>query len=388
MKISQILPASLIFFVAACGGGGGGSSSSPPAPPPPPPNVFSGQFKDANTAGLAFATPSRSGTTDTRGAFSYMPGETVEFSLGGVIIGSSPGKSILTPVDLIPGSSVDTLGVQNIARFLLMLDQNDDATDGIFISDGVRQVAANWPQVDFSASDFDNEVVTILSDVASVDARPAALRSQQAAKTHLVGTAHCAMSGFFRGTFTGPRAGILVMLMNSATGRVVAYHIGAISDYESIESVAIDGARTFIASSTSGNGDNFEGRFDSYDEISGVYSIGGDTGEFTVSRRLPDATARFRFAGRYYRGAVGQRLTGPLVINVDDQGNLLVEGYDLSLDNTFSATGTFIDNEFNYDYGDGQRQFGTTDSQLYVAGSGSTVNGSPRPWFAQGCRLN
>ena len=388
MEISRIWSVLLVSVVAACGGGGG-SSPPPTAPPPPPAATLSGQFKDANVSGLGYSTPSRSGITDARGTFVYSPGESIQFSVGGITIGSSPGKAIVTPVDLVAGGSADTPEVQNIVRFLMMLDLNDDASDGIEISANVRQMASNWSPVDFAANEFDASLATVVSDVASVDGRPAALPDSQTARDHLRGTVHCALSGFFRGSLTGGRTGTLVMIVNPASGQVVGLsHRSATSNYESDEGVSVDSVRTFAALSTSGNGDTIEGRYDSYDEISGVYTIGGSTGEFTASRRLPDATATYRFTGYYYRVSVGTRLTGPLVLNVDAQGSLRAEGYDLPLGNTFGANGTYIDGEFEYDYGDGQRQFGTTDSALYVEGNGSTVNGAPRPWFAQGCRLN
>lgn len=390
MEIPRYLFAALFPVLAACGGGGGGGAPAPnPNPTPPPtPSVLSGQFKDANTAGLTFTTASRSGTTDASGTFSYTAGETVEFSVGGVVIGSSAGQPVLTPVDLVAAGSIDLAEVQNIARFLLMLDENDDPTDGISISTNVRQAAANWAQVDFTAADFDNEVVTIVSDVASVDSRAASLSGAAAARDHLAQSVHCVMSGFFRGRFTGARTDIIVLVMNPATGVIAAFHSGAPSNYESTEAVSVDQARTFTAPSLSGDGNQLEGQFDSYDRISGVYSINGSSGNFTAERRLPDPTATYRFSGRYYRNDTGTTLSGPLVLNVDAQGTVRVEGYDVALDNTFSANGTYLNNEFEYDYGDGQRQYGTADANLAVVGNGSTVNGNPRPWFAQGCRLN
>jgi hypothetical protein len=385
MKLLKCWPALVVLNLIGCGGGG---SSAPAPASPPPPTALSGQFKLANAAGLTYMTPSQDGITDVSGTFLYGAGESVEFSVGGVVIGSARGQPILTPVDLVPGGSADAEEVQNIARFLMLLDQNGDAGDGITISSGVREVAQTWQQVDFRASDLEAELVTVTSDVASVDSRPAVLPGPAAANSLIVSNVHCAMSGFFQGTLSGERDLDFVLIMNPANGLVSAYYPSASADFESTVAVSVDNVRTFSAPATDGSGDNLEGRFDSYDELSGVWTIGMQSGQFTASRRLPDPSASFRFSGRFYRKTVGTQLTGPLVINVDEQGNVSVDSRDMNFSRDFTAQGTYIDNEFSYDYGDGHKHTGTTDPALHVAGRGTQADGSPRPWFAQGCRLN
>lgn len=397
MRISKFWPVLSMLFLASCGGGGGGGGNGgapspvpppPPPSPPPPPAGMTGQLKFANASGLDYSTPTRSGVTDARGTFAFAAGETVEFSIGGVVVGSAPGQDNLTPVDLVPGGTADTPAVQNIARFLLMLDENADPADGVAVSSAVRQAADNWAQVDFSAADLDNELVTIISDVASVDARPAALPDAATARAKLVDDANCALSGFFFGRMTGARNDGLVLIMNSFTGQVTAHFDNAGTNFESVDPVSLDGARSFVAPAANGSGESFEGQFDTYDEVSGTWSFAGGTGQFNVTRRSPDTTAAFRFTGRFYRQRVGTLLTGPLVINVDSQGGLLVDSHDLEFGRDFSAIGTYLNGEFSYDYGDGEEHTGTTDATLYVEGRGNQGNGVPRPWFAQGCRLN
>jgi hypothetical protein len=344
-------------------------------------------------AGLGYETTSGSGITDTRGTFSFQPGEPVEFSIGGVVIGSAAGQAILTPVDLVPGGSSGNATVRNIVRFLMMLDENDDPADGIAISADVQQAAANWSQVDFSAADFNNEVVTIVSDVASVDSRPAALPDGQLAQDHLEKTAHCAMSGYFRGSYTGDRSGTVVLLINPLTGMVIGTYPGSPANFESTDAVSVDEMRTFVVTATDGSGDNFEGRFDSYDEISGVWTLGSDSGQFTAQRRMADSAAVYRFTGQWYRDSVQPRLNGPLVLNVDAQGNVTGESRDLTSGNDYEATGTFDGQTFDYNWStpggtDAGNRAGTVDADLYVEGTGSNNAGASRPWVAQGCRLN
>ena len=298
------------------------------------------------------------------------------------------GENVLIPADLVAGGSADNVEVQNIARFLMMLDENDDVSDGIAISSAVQQAADNWVQVDFAAADLGNELVTIISDVASVDARTPVLPSEAEARAKIVADAYCAMSGFFFGRMTGDRNDDFVLNMNPATGQVTAFYSSAPGNFESSVAVTVDGTRNFVAPAVREPTDNIEGRFDSYDEASGVWSIGSATGEFSVSRRLPDNTATYRFTGRFYRGAVDGLLDGPLVINVDDLGNVIVDSHDFNFVRDFGATGTYLNDQFSYDYGDGIDHTGMTDANLYVEGRGIQAGGADRPWFAQGCRLN
>jgi hypothetical protein len=356
---------------------------------------LSGQFKDANVSGLAYSTPNQSGETDALGTFQYQAGETVEFSIGGVIIGSAPGDTIVTPIDLVPGGTADTTEVRNIVRFLLMLDQDEDPANGIAISQAVRDVAANWTQVDFSTNDLGNELATIISDVASVDNRTAALPDGQSAVSHLSATTHCAVSGFFMGDYTGDREGTIIILVNPATGLVLATFPGSPTEFESEEAVSVDNSRSFNAVAKDGSGDNFEGRFDSYDEISGVWMLGNETGDFAASRVAPAADAAYRFTGQWFRDSIKPQLSGPMVLNVDATGNLTGKCADLvSLGGLCEYNGTFDGQNLDYDASTpdgnaaGSRE-GTVDENLYVEGTGTNEGGSSqRPWFAQGCRLN
>lgn len=383
--------------VSACGGGGGGGSApppvSPPPPPPPPSSVLSGQFKDANVNGLSYSTPSRSGITDAMGTFSYEAGEMVEFSVGGVVIGSAAGSAVTTPIDLVAGGSSDSTEVRNIVRFLMMLDQNEDPSDGITISQAVRDVAASWTQVDFTTGDLGNELATIVSDVASVDSRVAPLPGNQAATDHVEGTMHCLMSGYFLGAFAEAESSTIKLLIDPATGLVIVTYPGAPAEFISAEAVSVDGMRGFVASAMDGSGDNFEGRLDDFDTISGVWTFGNDSGEFTAIRRLADPSAIYRFTGRWWRDTVRPRMDGPLVLNVDAQGNLTGESTENATGNEYTATGTFDGQDFDYDWstsggtGAGNRT-GTVNADLFVEGNGTNNSGASRPWVAQGCKLN
>ncbi|MEE9310096.1 MAG: hypothetical protein V3U64_03680, partial [Cocleimonas sp.] len=59
-----------------------------------------GIFTDSPTEGLHYSGPSFSGLTNRDGEFKYRQGETVTFSLGGTVLGSTKGAAVITPLSL------------------------------------------------------------------------------------------------------------------------------------------------------------------------------------------------------------------------------------------------------------------------------------------------
>ncbi len=76
-----------LTLLSACGGG----DDAPPVPPPPVPPVAAstGVFVDGVVEGLHYETPTFSGTTNNAGEYDFLPGETVTFSIGGIVLGST-----------------------------------------------------------------------------------------------------------------------------------------------------------------------------------------------------------------------------------------------------------------------------------------------------------
>jgi hypothetical protein len=127
--------------LAACGGG----SATPTAPA----SSQVATFIDAHVEGLAFRSASHSGLTDQNGNFLYVPGETVSFSIGNMVLGSvAPTGNKVTPVQLVPGASdANDPRVTRILRTLQSLDTDDDLGNGIQISAWAREVASSRPTV-------------------------------------------------------------------------------------------------------------------------------------------------------------------------------------------------------------------------------------------------
>ncbi|MGD0209390.1 MAG: hypothetical protein ABSC14_00235 [Desulfomonilia bacterium] len=118
-----------------------------------------GIFNDSTVEGLTFKTETLAGETDSQGRFSYMPGETVTFSIGGIVLGTATAKSIITPVDLVAGAQNETdPTVTNITRLLITLDEDNDPDNGITISPEVRTALAD------SSVDFEQDTTLFAQD--------------------------------------------------------------------------------------------------------------------------------------------------------------------------------------------------------------------------------
>ncbi|WP_143030263.1 CocE/NonD family hydrolase [Pseudonocardia oroxyli] len=122
-------------------------------------NLRSGVFVDGPFIGLRYSTGSGSGVIGVDGVFTFTVGETVTFSLGGVIIGETIGAAAISTVDLVPTDAKDPLsshGVTNRARFLQSFGDDSDLRDGVTITDSqVEEVSRRAEGVDFDSDRFD-----------------------------------------------------------------------------------------------------------------------------------------------------------------------------------------------------------------------------------------
>lgn len=174
---SLVLTASLLFLTA-CGGGGGGSDGGGST------SSVTGTLLDSAVEGVAYSSPSYSGTTDTNGHFQCEPGEAVTFAIGDVPLGTADCRQLVTPVDLAGASQADETPVLNMARLLQSLDEDGNAENGLTIP-ATAQAALTGASIDFSldAAQFEQQaaVQTLLSDVAGL----AQLRDSCQAELHI-----------------------------------------------------------------------------------------------------------------------------------------------------------------------------------------------------------
>jgi predicted acyl esterase len=108
--------------------------------------ILKGIFYDSPAVqGLEYETQTLSGLTNDKGEFAYRTGETVTFSVGGLVFGSAPASKRLTLADIITSIRGDIKKiifpkVTNAARFLQSLDADGNVENGITITDETRNI--------------------------------------------------------------------------------------------------------------------------------------------------------------------------------------------------------------------------------------------------------
>lgn len=188
------------ILVSACGG----SDDAP----------LKSTFVDAAVSGAAYGTATQSGTTATDGGFSYRPGESVTFAVGGVRLPAVavPG-SVVTPIDMGADGTATDPATLNIARFIQALDSDNNPDNGIVIN--AARVApgattpANWSAANPGA---------LLAAGVTVPTEGQAL-------THLAKSV-AAAKGLPQGKLVG-RYGV----SQAGVAEIVAYHEGSKSSF-------------------------------------------------------------------------------------------------------------------------------------------------------------
>lgn len=118
-----------LFTLAACGGGGGGAGAGGSSPSG---QARSGILTDSEVAGVAYASsPSgKTGVTTAQGAYDFNEGDTVQFSLGSLLLGNVAATGIVTPTELAAGNSNK---LHNLLVVLQSLDADGNPSNGISI---------------------------------------------------------------------------------------------------------------------------------------------------------------------------------------------------------------------------------------------------------------
>ena len=382
----------LLALVAAtlvgCGGSGGGSNASPPTTPPPPPPVTieTGRFLDAAVAEIRFESGSTVGVTDSDGQFRYetsggVPQET-RFSFAGIEIGSAPGNAIVTPLDLVPGSNIDTLEVVNVGRFLQFLDADSDPGNGIAPSAVLVEAVdgQDFAQVDFSDPAFADQlaVTDFVSFVNSVDALQRSLTSAAAATEHLRSTLACLSSGVYSGCFSGDDSGHYALLVQHLRADPLAFGdtdprsgVGSALIYSDSQdrligvapqrALAFDSDNAFLVGEAV-NGAEFSGLLQDFRQISdGVWrnDVEGGSGMFDGERVAGDPAAVLRLSG----GFGDQTPLNPFDDTADNSGGIAL---DVFADN--SVEGIMVSAR-----GDRVELLGTLDGETISAASDTGV---------------
>ena len=85
--------------------------------------ISDGRLIDAPVQGVRYVSGSVSGITGSDGEFQDEVDNSIAFFIGDIALGQATrGKAIITPLDLVPGGTLETPAVINIARLLQSLD--------------------------------------------------------------------------------------------------------------------------------------------------------------------------------------------------------------------------------------------------------------------------
>ncbi len=325
----------LIFglILTSCGGGGGGDGDLGQT-------TTTGYFKDSNTAGLTYQSGGINGLTEADGKFTCETGNTVTFSVGGVVLGTASCGPIVTPIDLVASGSIDNSTVLNIVRFLMMLDDDGDPENGITISTAVQTAASDWAQVDFTTTDLVSALLVIMTELGDTYVLPDPVEAQ----SHLEPTVRCAYAGGFIGTYNGDDNGYFGVIVDAGTGTVDGYVYSILYDMTGEVSgstpMSLDQSRVFTSGGVN-NGATFSGQFQTANSVNGNWnnSYTLESGTFSGQRVGGSPNAVYRFTGRVYGGDS----YGLFTFDVDPDNNVTGLGYDVTDDSISTIGGTFTD---------------------------------------------
>ena len=231
------------------GGGGGGSATS-------------GVFLDSAVEGLHYAVGSKDGLTNASGTFNFDGDNAVTFAVGDIQIGTSVPLQRVTPVDLVP-SAFDAFDptVTNIAAFLQTLDDDANPSNGIVITQAVRDAAVG-KSIDFNMDVFsfasDTSVLGTVADLTrATQAGERPLVDAPTAQAHLQQTLVSSLNGTYTGKFTRsdsenenePPVGSFeftitdgVLAGTAKFGQSVSTLTGAADEYGDVSGMSSDGA--------------------------------------------------------------------------------------------------------------------------------------------------
>lgn len=184
-------------LLSGCGGGGSSGGGAAPA------TTLTGQFIDSAVQGLSYTTSTgQSGITGEGGTFSYQDGATVTFSIGGVTLGSATAQNYVTPLDLVSADTLSNTAANNITRFLMLLDNDNNPDNGISISPEIRNAADGWGPINFNSDGLDIVLTDIITHVQTLNP-DAEFPSQLEANAHLIDTFIRLHGGAWEGTASG-----------------------------------------------------------------------------------------------------------------------------------------------------------------------------------------
>ena len=401
LKINHLLTLSLLSLgLTACGGGSSGSGVT----------VYNGVFKDSNVSGLSYISGNQKGVTGTNGEFKYEEDSDVSFSVGGVDLGTGKGNNVMTPIDLVESGTLDTPEVLNRVRFLMMLDKDNDVTNGIEISSQLREKAKSWTTLDFSSDKFNqtdpeteiNLVSEMSKDAVRADNGEHNLPKTEDARAHfsstlevIKSTERCSDAGAFTGTYSGSESGNLALILDPSTGYIKGSLFNTDETTNSTPAEiggesAIDydtDSKTFISLSNSGI--KLSGQLSSSNTLEGTWEDTEDDtikGTFVAKRIGGSGGASYRY-NALYEGLSDSDL-GILAIDLASNNELTGITYDVKSATTSDISGSVKLDEFsNVALSDGG-QISIFITETSTTGTLIDGSNSSNSFEGKGCKLN
>ncbi len=161
----------------------------------------SGVFLDSPVSGLTYSTMIKNQTvvaqTNEDGMFFYARGQNITFSIGSLELGTAVGKSVITPLDLVPDAAGPSdQRVVNICVLLQTLDADGNLNNGIQITPAIADLVSAAGAINFDqttkafAADANVKALLAALNTANVftdtDPRLRTLRGATAAREHFM----------------------------------------------------------------------------------------------------------------------------------------------------------------------------------------------------------
>jgi len=152
-----------------------------------------GHFVDSPVAGLSVETPTYEGVTGEDAAFDYFPSESVDISIGSILLGSAVADHKISPLDIFPTADTEDNDVLNMARLLQSFDTDGDPKGGINISpevvDAFEQAMSGKGLTEIDFTDDDQVQDIILDTIVNANEQETpillTMQSVEDAKAHL-----------------------------------------------------------------------------------------------------------------------------------------------------------------------------------------------------------
>ena len=103
--------------------------------------ILKGVFKTVGgvVQGISYRSGNQFGRTNTNGEYSYEEGKSIKFYIYQLELGITKGKYIITPADLVVGTSFNHPKPRNIIRLLKAFDADGTLGGNVKIDNAVRQ---------------------------------------------------------------------------------------------------------------------------------------------------------------------------------------------------------------------------------------------------------